>query len=70
MSEAILAASSPSLTMPWYPGTVCTPACKAIFLEVILSPMASMLYSVGPIKTAPASSSTALLKSLFSDKNP
>ena len=52
-----------------YINNVRTPAFSAIFLEVILSPIASMLYSVGPRKTAPASS-TAREKSLFSDRKP
>ena len=52
-----------------YPGTVETPASAANFLDVILSPMASMACGFGPMKVMPSASSRRA-NTGFSDRKP
>jgi hypothetical protein len=52
-----------------WPGTVLTPAFSASFLDSILSPIASIAPTGGPMKAMPALSS-ALAKALFSLRKP
>ncbi len=51
------------------PGTVETPAAAASFLEVILSPMAWIAATGGPMKLTPAAAS-ASAKSARSERKP
>ena len=69
ISFAIFTASSESLMMSSYPGTVFTPAFKAISLEVILSPIDSIAFESGPIKAMPCAFKYSQ-NFLFSDRNP
>jgi hypothetical protein len=45
--------------MPRKPGTVETFAALANFFDSILSPIASMAFGLGPMKTMPSASSAA-----------
>ncbi|MNY70931.1 hypothetical protein D3C86_2091630 [compost metagenome] len=69
MDLAMVTACSASSISPICPGTVDTPASAAIFLDVILSPIASMAFCGGPTKMIPAASSASANLG-FSDKNP
>ena len=52
-----------------WPGTVETPASAASFFEVILSPIASMAPTGGPMKATPAAAS-ASANSARSERKP
>jgi hypothetical protein len=69
MSDAILTACSASSISPMKPGTVETPASAAIFFEVILSPIASMALTGGPMKVMPSAFSRSA-NSARSDRKP
>ena len=69
MSRLIFTASSASSIRPMTPGTVFTPASLASFLEVILSPMASIAPVGGPMNATPSAAS-ASANLAFSDRKP
>ena len=65
----MVTASSGVSIRPIWPGTVETPASAASFLELILSPMASMASGFGPMKAMPSSLSRRA-NPAFSLRNP
>ena len=69
ISAATLTASLLSASTPTYPGTVLTPAPAAIFLDSILSPMAAIAFTPGPMNVMPSSASFSA-KVAFSERNP
>ncbi len=69
MSWAIFTACSGDSMASFQPGIVLTKAALASFFDAILSPIAAMLWCLGPMKTRP-SSSTRLAKASFSDRKP
>ena len=69
MPLAIAAASSGVAIALLWPGIVFTFAASASFFDAILSPMASMAWAFGPMKTIPSFSSAAQ-NAGFSDRKP
>ena len=69
MSLAIDTACSGVSMTSLKPGMVLTLASMASFFDAILSPIAAMLWCLGPMKVMP-SSSTRRAKSSFSDRKP
>ena len=69
ISRAMRRAAAGSAIASSEPGTVLTPAFRASRLLSILSPMASIAGTGGPMKTMPASSS-ARAKPARSERNP